>query len=102
VRVFRSVCVCLRLAAALRHGFREVREQHREPQPEGDLSCEQRVSSATGEFLDEHCSRQEAAGLDDEHHRVLDLDSRIEFPDRVEHRLADDARIPNRNLARTF
>ena len=30
----------LRLAARLRHGFGEVREQHREPEPEGDLELE--------------------------------------------------------------
>jgi hypothetical protein len=31
--------VGLRLAAAFRHGFGEVGEQHREPQPERDLEA---------------------------------------------------------------
>ena len=89
--------VCLRLAAALRHRLGEVGEQDREPQPEGDLSREERPSGARRQFLDEDDRREEAADLDDEHHRVLDLNPGIELPERIHHRLPDDARIPNRN-----
>ena len=65
--------VGLRLAAALGHRLGEVGEQHREPEPERHLSGEQRRSRSASQFLDEDDRREEAADLDDEHHRVLDL-----------------------------
>ena len=40
-------CVRLRLAAALSHRFGEVGEQHREPEPEGDLACEEGAARAS-------------------------------------------------------
>ena len=94
--------VGLRLAAAFGHRLGEVREQHREPEPEGDLAGEQRLSGAASQLLDEDDRREQAADLDDEHHRVLDLNPRVELPERVDDRLPDDARIPDRNRACAF
>ena len=39
---------------------------------------------SAGQLLDEDDRRQEAADLDDEHHRVLDLDPRVELAERIE------------------
>ena len=55
-----------------------------------------------GQLLDEDDRRQQAADLDDEHHRVLDLDPRVELPERIDDRLPDDARIPDRDRACAF
>ena len=56
------------------------------------------VPVAAGQLLHPDDRREEAADLDDEHHRVLDLDPRIELPERVDDRLPDDAGIPDRDL----
>ena len=92
----------LGLAAPLRHRLGEVREQHREPQPERDLAREERLAASRDELLDEHDGRQDTPDLDDEHDRILELNPRVELPDRIDDRLADDARIPDRNLSRTL
>ena len=55
-----------------------------------------------GELLHPDDRREQAADLDDEHHRVLDLNPRIQLSERVGNRRLDDARIPNRNLACAF
>ena len=54
------------------------------------------------QLLDEDDRREQAADLDDEHHRVLDLHPRVELPERVDDRLPDDAGIPDGNRARAF
>ena len=63
---------------------------------------EQRLAGAAGQLLDEDDRREEAADLDDEHHRILDLNPRIELPERIDDRLPDDAGIPDRNFACAF
>ena len=89
--------VGLGLAPALGHRLGEVGEEHGEPQPEGHLAGEERPAGAGQQLLDEHDRRQQAADLDDEHDRVLDLGPRVEFPQRVQAGLPDDAGIPDRD-----
>ena len=48
-----------------------------------------------GELLHQDDRRQQAADLDDEHHRVLDLKPRIELAERIGDGLADDRRVPD-------
>ena len=62
--------VCLRLSAAFRHRLGEVREQDREPQPEGDLSREERPPPpAASSWMKPIVVR--GCRLHDEHDRVL-------------------------------
>ena len=89
--------VGLRLAAALGHRLGEVREEHREPEPERDGEDERRRRLALAdERLDEEHRREDAADLDDEHHRVLELMARVELRERVDDRALDDRRIEER------
>ena len=92
----------LRLAAAFGHRLGEVGEDHREPEPERHLSREQRMAAAAHQLLDEDDRRQQAAGLDDEHHRVAELDPWIELLERIDDRRPDDGRVPDRDATRVF
>ncbi len=94
--------VRLGLAPALGHRLSEVGEQHGEPQPERDLPREQRPPRSVDQLLDEDHRGEQAARLDDEHHRVLDLNPRVELAERIQCRLPDDAGIPNGQLACAF
>ena len=49
------------------------------------------------QLLDPDDRRQQAADLDDEHHRILELHPRIQLAERIDDRLADDAGVPDRN-----
>ena len=92
LRVLRK-SVGLRLAAPLRHRFGEIGEQHREPQPEGDLAGEQRRAVMRDEIADEEAGDDERDDFGDENHRVLRQLARIELAQRVDRRRADDGRI---------
>ena len=90
--------VGLRLAAPLGHRLGEVREQHREPEPERDREDEARRRLALpDQRLDEEHRGEDAADEDDEHHRVPDLVARIELPERVDQRAAHDLGIEQRS-----
>ena len=83
--------VGLRLAASLGHRLGEVREEHREPEPERHREDEPRRGLAlAGERLDEEHRREEAADLDDEHDRVLELMARVELLEGVDDRALDN------------
>src|SRR5262249_50687817 len=83
-------------AALLGHRLSEVGEEHREPEPEGNLQFEA-DSRALRDVADEQDRGQDAADLDDEHHWVSHHLDRVQFAKRVEERAPDDLRIPNGN-----
>ena len=84
----------LRLASSLGHRFREVGEQHRQPEPERDLQLEAKVAAAGDDVLHQTQRRQHAADQHDEHDRVARHRPRVELAERVPHRALDDLRIP--------
>ena len=69
VRVRRK-CIGLRLAAALGYRLGEVGEQHREPQPGGDLAGEPAVAIVRQQVAQPECRHQSRHDLGDEDHRV--------------------------------
>ena len=79
IRLGRPQARGLRLAAALGHRFREVREQHREPEPQDDLEREAVMAGAGDDIADEKHRRERRDNLDDEHHGVLHHQPRIEL-----------------------
>jgi hypothetical protein len=86
----------LRLAAALGDGLGEVREQHREPEPEIDLQREAQARLADNEVAHEQDRGQGGHDLDREHYGFAHHDPRIELSERVDNRRADDLRIGQR------
>ena len=88
----------LRFAAALRHGFSEVREQHREPEPQSDLQVEAEVSLVTAVIREQQHRREDAADFYDEHDGVLHHGGGIEFDERVDTGAAHDLRVEERAL----
>ena len=83
-RARRAQRARLRLAAALGDRLGEVREEHGQPEPDRDHADEpERAGVAADEVEDEDPGRDHAAELDDEHHRVLELQPRVELRERV-------------------
>ena len=66
----------LSFAAGFRHGFGEIGEQHREPQPQRDLDAKQGAAGAAERILDDEYGRQSRSHFDHEHHRILCHQSR--------------------------
>ena len=90
-RARRPQRVRLRLAAALGDRLGEVREQHRQPEPDRDHRDEPEIARVAPEELQEEDDRRDrAAELDDEHHRVPDLAPRVELRERPLDRGEDD------------
>jgi hypothetical protein len=83
----------LRLAAPLGDGLGEVREQHREPQPEDDLDLEQQVRAAGHQIADQDDRDQRGDDLQHEHDRVLDQRARVELHAGRADRRPDDLGI---------
>jgi hypothetical protein len=71
----------LRLAASLGHGFREVGEEHCQPEPERNLELEAQPAPARRRISDKANGGEHAADFDDEHHRVARHRMRMEFPE---------------------
>ena len=99
--------VGLGLAAALGHRLGEVREQHGEPQPRGDETREHAVGRGRRrQLLEEQDRREDAADLDDEHHRVARHLPRVELHERVADRPPHDRGVEQRRApdgrVRTF
>jgi hypothetical protein len=87
----RAQRVCLRLAAPLGDGLGEVREEHREPEPERDHAYEpERARVPANDVEHEDPGGDDAPELHDEHHRVADLMPWIELRERVADRSDDD------------
>ena len=62
--------VGLRLAASFRDGFGEVGEQHRKPEPCGDLAREQRDAVVRDEIADKKDCHDRRNSLGHENHRI--------------------------------
>ena len=101
VRVFRSVSACAfpRPSAIASAKLANSTVNHSQ---NATWPVNSGPSTSGRQLLHEHDRREHAADLDDEHHRVLDLDARVELPEGVDDCLPDDAWIPNRNRARAF
>ena len=84
----------LRLAAAFGERLGEVGEQHREPQPQrhGEDEAGRRLALAA-EGLHPQRGREDAADVDDEHHRVAPLHGRRQLLERLDDRRFDQRRI---------
>ena len=76
--------VSLRLAAPLRHRLREIGEQHREPEPGGDLPGEHRRARANDHVANEEGRDDNRDGLGDEDHGILGQATRIELHEGVQ------------------
>src|SRR5512146_2746568 len=71
--------VCLRLAAAFRHGFSKVRKQDREPQPKRDLKIEPNAGALMNSVLDQQYGGKHTTDFNHEHHRIPDHAARIKL-----------------------
>ena len=91
--------VRLRFTATLGDRFREVREDYGEPEPQRDREIE---SGDAGRLVvhdhvaHEEKRRDERAHLDDEHHRVARLPTRIQLRERIGDGARDDRPIEER------
>ena len=85
--------VGLSFAARFRHGFREIGEHHRKPQPKGDLNAKEDAPGAGDRVLDDEYRRQSRSDFDDKHHRVFRNLHRVEFYERLFGRTSHDFRI---------
>jgi len=90
----------LRLTAAFGHGFGEVRENDREPQPQRDRDVETALSVAVQEIPHGEDCRDERPNFDDEHDRFAQLPARVELLERLDDRRSDDLPIEQRALTR--
>src|SRR5262249_51022047 len=88
--------VRLGFASRLGHGFREIREQHRKPQPERDLELEPDAGSSGDYIANEEYRSEGGAYLDHEHHRILQECDWIQLDERRTDRPPDDFRVKQR------
>ena len=87
----------LGLAPALGQGLGEVREEDREPQPEGHVPREPRGRGARGaqdQVVQPDEGGEDAPDLDHEHDRVLHHRPRVELAHAVEERGAEEVPFP--------
>ena len=92
----------LRLTAALRDRFREVGEQHREPQPQHDLEFETKVRTSGHDVADQYDGRQRGDHLEHEHNRILHQASRIELDEGRADRRSHDLGVEQRRDRHLF
>jgi hypothetical protein len=71
----------------------EIREEYGEPQPQDDLELEPDSAFASEEVADEDYGSQCGDDLKNEHHRVLDQYTRVEFHECRTDRRNDDLGI---------
>jgi hypothetical protein len=87
----------LRLAAALGQRFGEVGEEHGEPQPQRDRQHEAlRRLAVAAERLHPQQAGEDAADVDDEHHRVAPLHARVELLEGLRDGRLDQRRVEQR------
>ena len=83
-RRVRAQGIGLGLAAGLGQRGREIREQHRQKEPNvEDDEVHRRDDSICHQLLNEKRERQERPDFDHEHHRVLPLDVRPQHHERL-------------------
>ena len=85
--------VGLRLAAPFGDGLGEIGEQHREPQPGGDLAREQSGPVVGHEIADEEQGHHQRHHFGDEDDRVLRQRPRVELAQRVDRGGGDDLAV---------
>ena len=85
--------VGLRLAAPLGDGLGEIREQHREPEPGGDLAGKHRRAVVGHEIANEEQGHHQRHRLGDEDDRVLRQGPRVELAQGVDRRGGDDLAV---------
>ena len=83
--------VGLGLPAPFGHGFRKIGEQHREPEPEGDLQGETERLALRPK--DQRKGGERGTDLRDEHDRVLQHVNRMKLLERVRDRLAQNGAV---------
>ncbi len=83
--------VGLGLPAPFGHGFRKIGEEHREPEPEGDLQGE--TERLAFRPKDQRKGGERSPCFRDEHHRVLQHVNRMQLLERVRDRLAQNGAI---------
>src|SRR5262249_23709625 len=89
----------LGLAASLGHGFGEVGEHQREPQPRRHAQDESRGCLAVAsERVNAESRGEHAAHEHHEHHRIADLLPRVELEERFDRGPPDDRRVEQRTL----
>ena len=69
----------LGFAPTFGHRFCKVGEENREPKPDRDLQAETEASGVRGNAMKEIDSGNEGSDLNNEHHRILVEDARVEF-----------------------
>ena len=94
--------VGLRLAAAFRHRFGEVGEQHGEPQPENDLEGESDARVMLHQIAHQQDGGQRRDDLEHEDHRILDQGRRVELDEGLADRRQHDLRIEERGDRHPF
>ena len=85
--------VGLRLAAPFGDGLGEIGEQHREPQPGGDLARERGRPVVSHKVANEEQGHHQRHHFGDEDDRVLRQRPRVELAQRVDRRAGDDLAV---------
>ena len=101
VRVLRRR-IGLRLAAAFRHRFGEIREQHGEPQPQDDLEGEPDARVMLHQVAHQQNGGQRGDDLEHEDHRILDQSGRVELDEGLADRRHHDLRVEERGNRHPF
>ena len=83
--------VGLGLAPPFGHGFRKIGEEHRKPEPEGDLQGE--TERLAFRPKDQRKGGERRPDFRDEHHRVLQHVNRMQLLERVRDRLAQNGAV---------
>ena len=85
--------VGLRLAAPFGDGLGEIGEQHREPQPGGDLARERSRPVVGHKIANEEQRHHQRHHFGDEDDRVLRQRPRVELAQRIDRRAGDDLAV---------
>jgi hypothetical protein len=87
----------LGLAPPFRESLGEIGEQHGDPEPQAyaENECRRRLA-LSDQGMDQQNRGEEAAHVDDEHDRVVDLHARIKFAEGIDKGMAQEARIRRR------
>ena len=88
--------VGLRLTPTLGDGFREIGEQHGEPQPQDDLELKADMPAAGHQIANQDHRRERGDDFEHEHDRILHQRSRIELDEGGADRRHDDLWIEER------
>src|SRR5262249_50989605 len=102
IRLRFAQVVRLSLAACFGHRLGEIREQHREPEPQRDLNAEQKPTCPGDRILDHEYSRKRCSYFDNEHHGILGYNSWVELDERLLRSTPQDFGIKKRTRSNSF